>query len=197
MDINAIFSRFFISVSICLTTTACITENEPANTGLAVGDPLPQFNLTLDDGNYVSTTSLRGKTVVIEFFNTSCGDCRDGLPAINRLYAEYKDHPDIFIFAVSREEDTVSVENYWTEHNFSLPYSAQSDRLIYNLFASSGIPRTFIADASGRIVATFGDSDIPDFHTLKSVVDSLTRLSSDSDPGQYPYGGTMMPASGL
>ncbi|MDE5675342.1 MAG: TlpA family protein disulfide reductase [Muribaculaceae bacterium] len=186
MNINSIFSGLFISVLICLTATACVTENEPANTGLAEGDPLPQFNLTLDNGSSVSTTSLRGKTAVIEFFNTSCGDCREGLPAINRLYEEYNDHPLISIFAVSREEDAVSVGNYWAEHNFSLPYSAQSDRLIYNLFATSGIPRTFITDASGRIVATFGDSDIPDFHTLKSVVDSLTRHSSVTNPGQSP-----------
>ncbi len=142
----------------------------PDNVGLKTGDILPLFSVVLNTGEVISTESLKGKTVVIEFFNTGCKDCQEGLPAINRLYEEYKDHPDIVIFAVSREENSESINKYWSKNGFSIPFSSQTDRSIYNLFATSGIPRTFIADKTGKIVATFGDEDIPTFTELNNIL---------------------------
>lgn len=151
--------------------SGCVKEDIPDNVGLTTGDVLPQFNLQLNNGTEISTSSLKGRIVVIEFFNTSCKDCQKGLPAINRLYEEYRYNEDIVIFAVSREENSESINNYWTRNGFSIPFSAQKDRTIYNLFATSGIPRTFIADKNGSIVATFGDEDIPTFYELNTALE--------------------------
>lgn len=162
-----------VIVFICILMQACITDDVPENVGIEVGDTLPNFSVTLNNGATVSTSSLIGKIAVIEFFNTGCRDCQEGLPAVNKLYEVYKEDPNIMIFAISREENSESIEEFWRKHNFSLPYSPQPDRTVYNLFATTGIPRTYIADETGKITATFGDSDIPDFSDLNNEIEKL------------------------
>lgn len=156
---------------VAFILSGCVKEDIPDNVGLTTGDVLPQFRLQLDNGEEISSATLTGKIVVIEFFNTACKDCQEGLPAINLLYEEYKDNTDIVIFAISREENSESINKYWIKNGFSIPFSAQKDRTIYNLFATSGIPRTFIADKNGKIVATFGDEDIPTFYELTRALE--------------------------
>lgn len=167
------FYILLLAVFIATMIQGCITEDDPVNIGVDTGDELPQFTVQLDNGATVSTSSLIGKIAVIEFFNTGCRDCQEGLPAVNKLYEVYKEDPNIMIFAISREENSESIEIFWKEHGFILPYSAQSDRTVYNLFATTGIPRTYIADESGKIIATFGDSDIPIFSDLNNEIEKL------------------------
>ena len=92
----------FICLLLQACITACITDDDPENVGVGVGDTLPHFSVTLDNGQTVSNSSLQGKIAVIEFFNTGCKDCQQGLPAINRLYEEFKENPEVVIFEIGR-----------------------------------------------------------------------------------------------
>ena len=165
-----------LSVSLLILAVAgalssCVTEGQPENHGVRTGDALPTFSVTLDNGREITTTSLRGKRVLIELFNTGCGDCRESLPVINELYETFKDNDKVEIFAIARAEEGAQLSLYWTDNGFSLPYSPQPDRKVYELFATTGIPRIYIADAEGTIIATFGPADRP---TLDQLIKLLT-----------------------
>lgn len=152
---------------------ACVTERDPEPVSLMPGDRLPEFSVELNTGERATTSRLRGKTVVIEFFNTSCPDCRRSLPELQGFYEEYKGDSRVAIFAISRSEGDASVEKYWNENAFTMPYSAQEDADVYHLFASSGIPRLYVADASGIIVAAYGEADVPDADSLSEIISRL------------------------
>ena len=53
--------------------------------------------------------------------------------------------------AISREEGAESVAAYWKEHALEIPWSAQTDRSVYSLFASSVIPRIYFCTAEGIV----------------------------------------------
>lgn len=148
------------------TTAGCVTDNEPEGPSLQVGDPLPQFNITMNNGEVISTTSLIGKVSVIVFFNTDCSDCRKELPVIQELYDYYKGVTEVKIVAIAREEVAPEIEKYWEENGLTMPFSPQKTREIYSLFAPSIIPRIYISNTSGVITATFDDSDMPTFDAL-------------------------------
>lgn len=152
--------------------SGCVTEDDSVNEGIIAGDTLPYFSVTLNNGETVTTSSLRGKVVMIEFFNTSCPDCQVAFPAVNEVYEELKDNPEIAILAIAREEDAASISEYWQENDMTIPYSAQTDRAVYNLFATVGIPRTYIADKSGVVTFMFGDTDIPSADTLLKAINA-------------------------
>ncbi len=132
---------------VMVAFTGCVNEREEPVWSLQVGDRLPEFEITLNNGDMVTTESLRGSESVIVFFNTSCIDCRRELPELQKLYDEFlmQNRPVCFM-CISREEGAASVAKFWDENHFTMPYSAQTDRRIYNLFASSGIPRLYEVD---------------------------------------------------
>ena len=132
---------------IMVTAPGCINDEVEPVWSLQTGDRLPDFEITLDDGSSVSTEMLKGRKSVIVFFSTGCGDCRRELPVVQDYYDECKKRDsDCFFVCISREEGEASVMAYWEENGFTMPYSAQTDRSVYNLFASSGIPRRYEAD---------------------------------------------------
>ena len=135
-------------------------ENEEAKEYVKVGDRVPQFSVQtiLADSTTATFTTARltGETVIV-LFNTSCGDCRRELPRMNEYYLQHRGDKGFQMVAISREEGAESVAAFWREQGLSIPYSAQTDRRIYNLFASSIIPRTYFCSARDHYPDFGGD----------------------------------------
>ena len=168
---------------ICMAAgvvASCVKDDDPSGESLVGrGDRLPSFTVTMADGSIltslppeeapVGSQSIIGKRVLIELFNTDCPDCRESLPVINDVYLSVKDDPEIVVMAIARNEADSKLRPYWEENLLSLPYSPQDDRAVYDKFATSGIPRIYIADTSGIVTALFGPDDSPSASTLLSL----------------------------
>lgn len=142
---KVIFTLFAI-LAFCLV--GCIGEKEGPEWYLHPGDRLPEFEVTTIDGVKVCASDSYSSELVIVFFNTSCVDCRRELPILQKQYEENLNLPkseQSTYICISREEGAADVERYWNENHLTLPVSAQSDRHIYSMFASIGIPRVFYA----------------------------------------------------
>ena len=145
------------TVLIALTLLGCSMaddEESEVKERVSVGDRLPVFTVATVEADGTagtfSTARLTGETVIV-LFHTSCGDCQRELPRLNEYYLQHRSEPGFQMVAISREEGAESVAAYWKEQGLSIPYSAQTDRRIYNLFASSIIPRTYFCSADGII----------------------------------------------
>ncbi|MBD5341056.1 MAG: TlpA family protein disulfide reductase [Bacteroides sp.] len=140
--------KIFVLLLVVMGLTACVTEEDEPVWSLQVGEHLPEFSIVMNDGRTVTTQSLAGKRSVIVFFTTTCSDCRRELPRYQEWYNQIiSSGDDVNFICISREEGADAVSTYWKEHDFTMPYSPQSDRAVYNLFASSGVPRVYEANA--------------------------------------------------
>lgn len=135
--------------SACSTMSEDVYVPAPSDNIVNVGDRLPAFTVTMNDGRQLTTDSLRGKPSLIVFFSTTCPDCQRELPQLNQRYLEHG--LDTTFVAISREQAAPVVTAYWKEHGLSLPFSAQADRQVYSLFARRGIPRIYVSDADGIV----------------------------------------------
>lgn len=122
-----------------------VSENDVVK----VGQQVPSFVVSISDGTTFNSSQIGSKPVCIVFFNTSCSDCRKELPIVQQIYEEFSE--SIQFVCISRAEDRKSIQAFWTQNKLTLPYSAQTDRKIYNLFALSSIPRLYIIDTLGTI----------------------------------------------
>lgn len=140
--------------------SSCLNEKivEDNRDEVQVGDGLPWFSIELEDGTLINRDSLKGRVSLILFFNTACGDCRNELPIVQHLYESYGG--DICFVCISREQTETSVREYWDQQALTLPFSAQPDRSIYNLFATNAIPRIYIADSLCVVRASFTDNPL-------------------------------------
>ena len=126
----------------------------------------------MNDGEVVTEDSLTGNVSVLMFFHTSCPDCQQALPRVQEIYNEYSSKGVNFAL-VSRECGKDEIEAYWRENCLDLPYSAQDDRKVYNMFATSRIPRIYISDENGTIRYIFTDDPVASYDDLKSALESL------------------------
>lgn len=146
------------------------------------GDRLPFFvaQVSISDtldwrygiGDSFDTERLLDKVGVIVFFHTSCDDCRRELPVVQSVYDDIKNDTSVSFVCISRAESESEICDYFGHSKLSLPYSAQSDRRIYELFATERIPRIYVADIKGIVRNVYSDSNAPDYTELMKAIDN-------------------------
>lgn len=152
-----------------LSLFSCIKE-KPKGADLDAGDMIPDFTVAVSDGTSLTGAQLRDGVSCIVFFTTICPDCRETLPHVQKLYDEYADKGVRFAI-ISREDPDESVSTYWMEQGFTMPYSAQSDRTVYELFARTRVPRVYIC-RHGEIKQIFTDQPSnPSYEALKAALE--------------------------
>ena len=151
----------------------CIKE-EQKGADLKVGDMIPDFEVVMSDGRVVTDDDLKENVSVVMFFHTSCKDCQQTLPVMQRIYDEYASE-SLPIVLISREQGKESVSTYWKKNGLEMPYSAQYSRKVYNKFASTGIPRIYVNDRGGTIRHMFTDDPVPSFDAIKESIEDVIR----------------------
>lgn len=157
---------------LVLSLSSCIKEKQKG-ADLGVGDLIPDFTVTMNDGTQVTGALLREGVSVIVFFTTQCGDCRETLPHIQQLYDEYA-LKGVRFALISREDTQSNISAYWEGNLFTMPYSAQEDRKIYELFAKTRVPRVYLTK-EGLIKSIYTDSPVPDYDTLYESLNILLK----------------------
>ena len=152
-------NKYIALMLLCLLMTGCssIEDDNEVTERVNVGDRVPSFSVEMvKDGerSTFSTAQLTGETVIV-FFNTTCPDCQRDLPKLNQYYLKHKVDEGFQMVAISREEGEEDVAAYWKDNGLQIPYSAQNDRRIYELFASSIIPRIYFVSAQGVVTRIF------------------------------------------
>lgn len=160
-----------ILIAAIASLCGCIKEKQTA-ADLRVGDSIPDFRVEMNDGSIVTDEDLKGRTSVVMFFHTSCPDCQQALPRVQRIYDEYAPEKALFVL-ISREEGGEDIESFWTGNGLEMPYSAQIDRKVYEKFAKTRIPRIYMNDKDGIIRHIFTDDPVPSYDELKSSLESL------------------------
>lgn len=173
---RSLFFRLLIRISVITATivfmgwlTGCVEDKEDKEFSLEAGSRMPDFSVTLIDGEIFSTDNLANSGIanlLILFFNTDCQDCQQKLPEIQTLYDWILKEENLAgntrLICIAREEGADAIRTFWETHNLTMPVSPQSDRRIYNLFANVGIPRLYLIDPyTSTISAAWSPTDIP------------------------------------
>ena len=74
---------------------------------------------------------------------------------------------------ISREEADDTISAYWKENELSMPYSAQTTRDVYHLFAQTRVPRIYVCEKGGIIKAVYTDDPVPGFEELDHMINSV------------------------
>lgn len=155
----------------------CVAEGTPDEGLVGVGDYLPAFEVDAYRGGDFSATvkvgdeNLEGKPLVVVLFNTSCPDCREELPVVQRLRDAYAGRANVL--CISRSEGLPSVEAYWRDNGFTMDVSPQEDARVYGLFAKGVIPRVYVCDEYCIVRAAYSDSPVADYATLAGALSGL------------------------
>lgn len=134
-----------------------------ADTRPRVGEPAPDFQLTLFDDSRVRLGELRGRVVLLNFWATWCVPCRVELPLLDRYYRARRD-AGLSVFAVATEN---SVPAYRLRELFRA-LTIPSARRVRGPYGSlGGMPTNFVIDRAGRLrYAAAGAFDLAGLNQL-------------------------------
>ena len=121
----------------------------PALAGDATA-PAPAFTLASRAGGQVSLADLKGQVVMINFWASWCGPCRQEFPALDQIYAKYK--PMGFtLVAINVESEKSDAEKFLAKTPASFPILFDPDNKVSGLYGVSAMPTTVLVDRQGRV----------------------------------------------
>jgi peroxiredoxin len=109
------------------------------------------FTLTSMDGKTYSLDALRGKVVLLNFWATWCPPCRKEMPDMETLSRRFEKQ-GLVVLAIS-DEDRETVATFLSKQKYTFPVLLDPVRKANNAFGVEGIPKSFIFDREGKLVA--------------------------------------------
>jgi len=112
---------------------------------------LADFKLADLDGKPWTLKEQHGKVVLLNFWATWCPPCRKEMPDLEKLYQQFKDQ-GLVVLAIS-DEDASKVLPFIAQQKVTYPILLDPGRKVNELFQIQGIPKTFVYDRNGKLVA--------------------------------------------
>ena len=121
--------------------------------------PAPEFNLPTQNSETVSLTSLKGKTVLVNFWASWCKPCRKEIPELVNIFKKYKDQ-GFEIVGINIDKEKQNATRFMKEFNINYTVAFDPQMNVINRYEAVGMPSSFIVDKNGMIrEIVYGFSD--------------------------------------
>jgi peroxiredoxin len=121
----------------------------------------PVFSLPDLKGDRVDLVSFKGEVIIIEFWATWCGPCKEEIPVLNQLYKKYRDRGLVVIGVSLDRKEPQEVKKFLDQLQVDYINVMGGEEIlekyshIAKLGSIRGIPATFVIDRKGRICERF------------------------------------------
>lgn len=116
----------------------------------SVSGPAPNFTLKSLDGKNVKLSELRGNVVLLNFWASWCGPCREEMPLLNKIHKKYE--PLGFtILGVNVEEQSDAAKNFIAQRPVDFPILLDNKNKVSKLYDVIAMPTTVVIDRDGNM----------------------------------------------
>ena len=138
-----LIKRGLLAAVLALATSSALPVVAPTT-------PAPDFTLRAMDGPNMRLQEQRGRVVMINFWATWCGPCRQEMPHLNRLYEKYR-ASGFVLLGVNVDDDTRNAAEVATKLGVKFPVLLDTDKRVSKLYDLSTMPSTVIIDRDGKV----------------------------------------------
>jgi len=115
----------------------------------AVDHPAPDFTLTTLDGVPFTLSAQQGTPIVLNFWATWCGPCKNEMPALQLASERFQDR--VRIVGVDQGENATDVQRFVEEMGVTFEIPMDSEFIAGELYNVRGMPTTYFIDRNGVI----------------------------------------------
>lgn len=128
-----------------LTATLVVSSMVGASSSVA-----PSFTLPSRSGDMVSLEQLKGQVVMINFWASWCGPCRQEMPLLDQMHKRYSSL-GFTLLGVNVEANTKDAERWLAETPVSFPVLFDKDSKVSQMYQVSAMPSTVFIDRKGHV----------------------------------------------
>jgi len=121
-----------------------------AGTAMAATAPAPDFALKSDSGENLRLSELRGEVVLINFWASWCGPCRQEMPILSELHEQYQDM-GFTVLGVNVEENSADARKLLKDMPVSFPVLFDNDSKVSKQYDVVAMPSTVLVDRDGNV----------------------------------------------
>ena len=149
--------RFFYLVILIFGLTWLFVSADRSGTVGPISAPqqgflAPDFELQTTDGSTIKLSDLRGQAVLVNLWATWCPPCRAEMPAIEKVYNEYKDQGFVVLAVNMTYQDTFAdIAPFVEEYGLTFPIPLDTDASVGPAYGLSSLPTSFFIDRDGII----------------------------------------------
>ncbi len=130
-----------VFISYRVFTSQAVNPTEPM---------APDFSLQTIEGRSFTRNSLHGKVVLLEFWASWCGPCRESLPEMFRLYRHFK-NPRFVMIGVNEDVHQSKFEDFVAQKGIRWPQDWDPKGDLLSRFSSDAIPSYAVIGPDGRL----------------------------------------------
>jgi peroxiredoxin len=134
---------------IAVRTAALLAVTLPAF-ALTTSAPAPQFSLAARGGKTINLAQYKGQVVMINFWATWCGPCRQEMPLLESIYKKYN-KMGFTLLGVNVEPDSKAAEGWLKATPVSFPILFDTKSEVSKMYQVAGMPSTVIVDRKGNV----------------------------------------------
>ena len=133
----------------------------------------PDFTVTTFDGQTIRLSDLRGQVVVLNFWASWCGPCREEAPALQAVWEQYRERGVTVIGLAWVDSSDQASLDFLREFNVTYPNAPDRGSAAGDAYHIRAVPETFIIDRDGQIQHfLFGASQVNEGN-LSRILDEM------------------------
>lgn len=172
-----VLNRFMHSFG--LVGVACLLAlvvHTSAAGALEKGQAAPEIGLADFAGKPIKMSELRGKIVLVDFWASWCGPCRESLPVLEKLSKSYRDK-GLVIIGVNIDKTPELAREFLIKHKLSLSFPLVNDKKheVASRYAPPTMPSSYVIDREGRLLSVHAGFRASDAAELENELKTLLR----------------------
>jgi cytochrome c biogenesis protein CcmG, thiol:disulfide interchange protein DsbE len=137
-----------VAVAALIALAGCAANTQAAGPP-SKGRLAPQWTEPMSTGGQLSSASLRGKPVYLNFFASWCPPCNEEAPSVNALQKKYAPK-GLVVVGVDVQENAAKAESFRKQHNLSYATVVDSGTL-RDAYSVNGLPVHVFIDRKGVV----------------------------------------------
>jgi peroxiredoxin len=168
-------NKALTAIGVIILTLVILMAGCPSNGGATeapeVGKTAPDFQFQGSDEQAIYLSELKGKPVLVNFWQTRCGPCAYEMPFLQQVYDEWEGK-GLVLLAINIGESPSQIAEFMQTQGLSLPVLLDSQGSIAQQYGIRAIPTSFFIDTGGIIQ----EIKVGAFRSKAEIESSLSQL---------------------